>query len=129
MYCLMTTRYFTVEEANSLLPEIEPLMARLLERRAKVVRQRREISDILEDGTSDVGGAVPSALVQDFIVIERLVRRIRSYGCIIKDVNTGLIDFLSERDGREVFLCWRYGEPRVEFFHELHSGFLGREHV
>jgi len=125
----MTTRYFTVEEANSLLPEIEPLMARLLERRAKVVRQRREISDILEDGTSDVGGAVPSALVQDFIVIERLVRRIRSYGCIIKDVNTGLIDFLSERDGREVFLCWRYGEPRVEFFHELHSGFLGREHV
>ncbi|MGW8319383.1 MAG: DUF2203 domain-containing protein [Candidatus Promineifilaceae bacterium] len=125
----MTTRYFTVEEANSLLPEIEPLMARLLERRAKVVRQRREISDILENGTSDVGGAVPSALVQDFIVIERLVRRIRSYGCIIKDVNTGLIDFLSERDGREVFLCWRYGEPRVEFFHELHSGFLGREHV
>ncbi len=129
MYCLMTTRYFTVEEANSLLPEVGPLMARLLERRAKVVRQRREISDILEDGTSDVGGAVPSALVQDFIVIERLVRRIRSYGCIIKDVNTGLIDFLSERDGREVFLCWRYGEPRVEFFHELHSGFLGREHV
>lgn len=125
----MTTRYFTVEEANSLLPEVGPLMARLLERRAKVVRQRREISDILEDGTSDVGGAVPSALVQDFIVIERLVRRIRSYGCIIKDVNTGLIDFLSERDGREVFLCWRYGEPRVEFFHELHSGFLGREHV
>lgn len=125
----MTTRYFTIEEANSLLPEIEPLMARLLERRAKVVRQRKEIADILEDGTSDVGGAVPSELVQDFIAIERLVRRIRSYGCIIKDVNTGLIDFLSERDGREVFLCWRYGEPRIEFYHELHSGFLGREHV
>jgi hypothetical protein len=125
----MTTRYFSIEEANSLLTEIEPLMARLLERRAKVVRLRKEIADILEDGTSDVGGAVPSELVQDFFVIERLVRKIRSYGCIIKDVNTGLIDFLSERDGREVFLCWRFGEPRIEFYHELHSGFLGREHV
>ena len=98
----METRYFSVEEANELLEEIEPLMERLLERRAKVVESRPQITQFLEGGYSDVGGPAASELVLDFMAIERLARKIRSHGCIIKDLNSGLVDFLSKRDGHEI---------------------------
>ncbi|HSM55562.1 MAG TPA: DUF2203 domain-containing protein [Candidatus Sulfomarinibacteraceae bacterium] len=122
----MAPRYFTVQEANDLLPTIVPLMDQLLERRARVVAARKEIGGIIEDLHSNVGGATASQLVRDFAAIERLMAKIQSYGCVVKDMNTGLLDFLAERNGREVYLCWRHGEPRVAFYHELHTGFNGR---
>jgi hypothetical protein len=124
----MSTRYFTVEEANELLPEIEPLVAHLLERRARVVDLGHQMGDLL-DTRSGIGGPVASELVQEFVAVEQLVERIQSYGCLIKDINTGLLDFLAERNGREVYLCWRYGEPKIEFYHDLHTGFKGRRPV
>ncbi|MCP4425800.1 MAG: DUF2203 domain-containing protein [Chloroflexi bacterium] len=125
----MATRYFTLEEANALLPQIEPLMARLLARRAKAARSTREIESLLADARVDVGGPIPSKLAQDFAAIEELAQKIQSFGCIIKNLNAGLLDFLSERDGREVYLCWRYGEPAIAFYHELHTDFNGRQPV
>jgi hypothetical protein len=125
----MTPRYFTVEEANDLLPQIRPLLAEIIDRRGRIVRGHRDVVEFLRQEPSDVGGAGPSALVQDFIAIEQLARQIRRHGCILKDLNNGLVDFLAERDGREVYLCWRFGEPRVEFFHDLHTGYMSREHL
>ncbi len=122
-------RYFTLQEANTLLPQIEPLMARLLERRAKASRLSREIESLLADVRVDVGGPVPSELAADFAVIEELVNKIQSFGCQVKDLNVGLLDFLAERNGRDVYLCWRYGESRIAFYHELHTGFNGRSPV
>ncbi len=125
----MSAHYFTVEEANALLPEIRPLMSDLLQRRGKVVEARHEMAPFLGKPGQNVGGGAASDIVQDFIAIERLAKKIRAYGCIIKDLNGGLVDFLSERNGREVYLCWRYNEPTIEFYHELHTGFNGREPV
>ena len=125
----MPARYFTVEEANALLPEINALMEMLQARRANVIESRRQVSQLLASGQSDIGGPVASALAQDFMAIEGAAQRIRSYGCIIKDLNAGLVDFLSRRDGREVYLCWRHGEPRVAHYHELQAGFGGRQPV
>ncbi|HZD10799.1 MAG TPA: DUF2203 domain-containing protein [Candidatus Binatia bacterium] len=125
----MPARYFTVEEANALLPKLEPLMSQLLERRARVVTRRKQLGEVLDDLHDNIGGRIPSELVQDFIAIEKLIDRIQSYGCILKDMNSGLLDFLAEREGREVYLCWRYGEPRVAYYHELHTGFNGRQSV
>ncbi len=126
---MSATKYFTLEEANALLPQIEPLMARLLERRAKAARLSREIKSLLADVRLDVGGPVFAELTQDFATIERMVREIQSFGCVVKNLNAGLLDFLAVRDGREVYLCWRYGEPAVAFYHELHLGFNGRQPV
>jgi hypothetical protein len=120
-------KYFTLEEANALLPTVEPLMAELMERRARVVQNRHEVADIVGDLHSNRGSLEASYMAREFIAIEKLARRIRNCGCIIKDLNAGLLDFLAKRDGREVYLCWRFGEPRVEFFHELHTGFMSRE--
>jgi hypothetical protein len=125
----MAAHYFTVQEANSLLPEIKPLMAELMERRARVVSTRGELTGMFELSNSDFGGEKASEIVVEFMAIERLAKLIRSKGCLIRDLNAGLLDFLSEREGREIYLCWRFGEPRVEFYHELNSGFQGRQHI
>lgn len=122
-------QYFTVEEANAILPEIDILMDQLQVHRSRMIKFRREIVELLEVQDSDFGGSVASSLVSDFIAIERLMSEIRSHGCLIKDLNTGLVDFLSTRDGREVYLCWRYGEPRIAFYHELHTGFKNRQQI
>jgi hypothetical protein len=125
----MTARYFTLEESNTLLTKVRPLMTELLTRRAKVVENSLGVIPMLRKPGLNVGGGAASDMVKDFLVIEQLANKIRSYGCIFKDLNGGLVDFLSERDGREVYLCWRYNEPSIEFYHELHTGFNGREHV
>ena len=122
----MTVRYFTLEEANEVLTELEPLMAELLERRAKAARMSRKIEHLLEDTHIDFGGPVPTKLAQDFVIIENLLGQIRSYGCVVKNLEAGLIDFLAKIDGRDVYLCWRYGEDQIAFFHELNTGFQGR---
>ena len=123
---LMSAKYYSVDEANDLLKEIKPLVARLVEKRAKVSRQSLELGPLLTDMHNNVATAVTSELTQDFVQIEQLIERVQSYGCVLKDINSGLLDFLSLRNGREVYLCWRYGEDKIEFFHELHTGFNGR---
>jgi hypothetical protein len=123
----MPARFFTVEEANALLPEIKPLMDSLLMRRAKAAKMSREIVGLLEDLRVDRGGPVFSELTQDFAAIQRLINEVQGHGCVIKDLNVGLLDFLAERNGREVYLCWRFGEDKIEYFHELHTGFQGRK--
>jgi hypothetical protein len=125
----MPARYFTVSEANSLLPTIEPLMADLLARRAKAVRLYSQLKPALNEHGGDVGGALATEMAHDFGKIETLITRIQTYGCVVKDMNIGLLDFLAERDGREVYLCWRYGEPQISHYHDLHTGFNSRQRL
>ena len=122
-------KHFTVAEANALLPTLAPLMKNLLDRRAKASRKAQQMGHLLSDLRSNVGGAELSILTQDFAAIEQMIDQVQAYGVVLKDVNTGLLDFLSERNGREVYLCWRYGEEQIEYYHELHTGFAGRRHI
>jgi len=125
----MTTKYFTVAEANAALPQIEPIMARLLEKRARAVRLYQQIEPLLADLHLDIGGPIPTQMAQDFATISRLIEQLQGMGCVVKDINVGLLDFLCDRNGRDVYLCWRYGEPEVSFYHDLHEGFNGRQPV
>jgi hypothetical protein len=67
----------------------------------------------------------------DYKPVERgtslIVHKIQSYGGVVKEIHNGLLDFLSLLNGREVYLCWRYGEAKITFYHELHTGFNGRQ--
>jgi hypothetical protein len=123
----VSVRYFSLEEANALLPELRPLVGKLLERRARVARVSRGLGNFWQDTSSDIGHPAASRLVNEFVAIENLVERIHSYGCVIKSLEAGLVDFLSLHDGRDVYLCWRYDEPKIEYYHELHTGFGGRK--
>lgn len=125
----MAVRYFTPDEANALLPEIEPLVGELLNRRARVAHLGRQIDDRLADLRTDFAGPQATLLAQEFAAIETLVSTIQSHGCVVKSLEAGLVDFLAEIDGRDVYLCWRYGEPRIAYYHELHTGFQGRQRL
>lgn len=125
----MPAKYFTVDEANDLLPTIEPIMADLLARRARSVRLYQEMEPLLHNLRLDVGGPTLTQLTQDFAHIERQIRQLQALGCVVKDINAGLLDFLAERDGRDVYLCWRYGEPEISHYHDLHMGYNDRQPV
>lgn len=125
----MPAKYFTVEEANALLPEIKPVMAELLERRARAAHLYQKVQPLLDDLWLDVGGPLLTELTQDFARIDQGIRQLQGYGCVVKDINVGLLDFLANRNGRDVYLCWRYGEPEVSYFHDIHTGFNDRRPV
>lgn len=125
----MSLRYFTLEEANSLLPELEPVVEELMNRQARVMRQRQALAPVLDDYASNIGGRVLSDMTQEFVVIEQLMGQIESYGCVLKDPGSGLLDFLAQHNGRDVYLCWRFGEAKITHYHELHTGFSGRRRI
>jgi hypothetical protein len=111
------------------LPKLSPLVGGLLERRARATETSRSLGNFWNDTTSDIGHPLASQLANEFLAIERLVERIQAHGCVIKSLEAGLLDFLSLRDGRDVYLCWRYGEQQIEYYHELHTGFGGRKRL
>ncbi|MFL7838098.1 MAG: DUF2203 domain-containing protein [Candidatus Promineifilaceae bacterium] len=123
----MTVRYFTIEEANDLLPLLKPLIAELLEKRARSAQKGQWVADTLRRNHVDIGGPVFSELAFEFIEIEDLLQKIRETGCVVKSLEGGLVDFLAKMDGRDVYLCWRYGEEAVTHYHELHTGYRGRQ--
>ena len=122
-----TTRLFTVDEANALLPTLRPLLIDILQARQNIVAAQPELWPVLEKAVNNGGSKKAGAVLADFEVIQRNVKAIQELGIEIKDINIGLVDFPAERDGREVYLCWRFDEPRVTHWHDLDSGFSGRQ--
>lgn len=120
-------RHFTVEEANALLPRVRAIVESILAARQRVIDVQPEVWPVLEQAVGNGGSLKAGKLVEDFKTIENGVKAIQDLGIFVKDVNTGLVDFPALRGGREVFLCWRYNEPAVAFWHELHTGFDGRQ--
>jgi hypothetical protein len=123
----MRAHYFTVEEANALLPKLRPIVADLLAARQRIVDAQPEVWPMLEKAVGNGGSKKAGAVLADFEIVQKNVKDIEAMGLELKDVNTGLIDFRSEREGREVYLCWRYDEPRVAHWHDLDAGFAGRQ--
>jgi hypothetical protein len=68
-------------------------------------------------------------MVQDFERLDVLVHQIQDLGVLIKDINLGLLDFPALKDGRGVYLCWRYGEGEIAYWHEIEAGFAGRQPI
>ena len=120
-------RHFTVEEANALLPRIRSIVGMVLAARQRIVDAQPEVWPVLEKAVGNGGSRKAGLLVEDFRTMERGVKAIQDLGVVLKDINTGLIDFPALRGGREVFLCWRYDEPAVAFWHDLRTGFAGRQ--
>jgi hypothetical protein len=123
----MRTRYFSVEEANALLPKLRPIVAELLAARQRIVDAQPELWPMLEKAVGNGGSQKAGAVLADFEIVQRNAKAIEAMGLQLKDINTGLVDFLAKRDGREVFLCWRFDEPLVAHWHDLDAGFAGRQ--
>lgn len=121
------TRYFTLEEANACLPRLRQLLEELQEVQREINASRPEVWPVLQKAIGNGGNQRASELLKEFRRLERAVEGIQETGCLLKDAEQGLVDFLSRRDGREVYLCWRRGEDQIRCWHELHTGFAGRQ--
>jgi len=121
--------YFTLEQANEILVKIRPLIAELLELRQEILKKQPQAWPVVEKSAGNGGGKLASELVQDFDRIDSLVKEVNATGAILKDINSGLVDFLALRDGREVYLCWRFNEPEIQYWHDIQAGFAGRQPI
>jgi len=128
-------RIFTIEEVDALIPTLSDLVGRQLARQSEIERELAELARLL--------GSVPRTLDDhdddsaDSSRIKRELRdRIARYedgwhhvqqlGAVVKDPQIGLLDFYGRIDGKLVWLCWRYGEESLGFYHELEAGYSGR---
>lgn len=122
-------QYFTLEEANKALKVIRPLMDEVQAIRHKILENQPEAWPTIEKSAGNGGNRALSDMVQDFERFDALIHQIQETGAQIKDINTGLLDFSALKDGREVNLCWQYGEGDIAFWHEVEAGFAGRQPI
>lgn len=128
------TRLFTVQQANACLPLVRSIVADMvaLARDLNDRRQRlNQLSQSRRSGRDDMYAAEVEQIEED---LERDFERLRGYaeelqelGVECKGAEEGLVDFPCRLDGRLVYLCWKYNEPEVMYWHELESGFAGRQ--
>jgi hypothetical protein len=126
---------YTVEEANKLLHEIRPRMQRLTEAKRDFERLQCRI-DVLTLAVAGASKGNPDArelagfheqrnrLAE---VISREISAIHGYGCVVKDLEKGLVDFYALAGDRLVFLCWKLGEKEITHWHPLDGGFGERQ--
>lgn len=122
-------RYFTLEQANEALTVIRPLMDEIQAIRNKIMATQPDAWTAIEKSVGNGGNRALSKLIQDFEKLDALVHRVLDMDVLIKDVNIGLLDFPALRHGREVYLCWQYGEEDIAFWHEVEAGFAGRQPI
>ena len=134
----MDRRVFTLEAINALLPRLQDLVGRQLERRSGIeqllARLGRELGDVPDRIVLDP--ADPHEVRE---MKRELVRRIEEYragwrevedlGAVLKDPRIGLLDFYGSVDGRMVWLCWKYGESECCWYHALEEGFNARKPI
>ena len=125
-------KYFTIEEASATLPLLRSILRDVTELATELRERHQRLIGLQAGGALDRAHEEEvQTLLADF---ERSQDRMREYedelrklGVELKDHMTGLIDFPSWMEGREVYLCWRLGEGEITHWHELDAGFAGRQ--
>jgi hypothetical protein len=129
LYTFPMPNYFTLPEANETLNIIRPLVDEIQEIRQAILRNQPEAWPAIEKSVGNGGNRALSNMVKDFEKLDTLVHQIQDMGVLVKDINLGLLDFPALKDGREVYLCWQYGEGEIAFWHEVEAGFAGRQPI
>jgi hypothetical protein len=121
------TKYFSLEEANHTLPQVRSLVAQIRQAREAIIAAQPELWPVLEKSIGNGGSKKAGELLAEFHRVEQGVKSLQEIGCVLKDMSLGLVDFPALRDGREVWLCWKYDEPEIMFWHDLQSGYQERK--
>jgi hypothetical protein len=122
----MAEREFTVEEANALLPAIRESLERIRAARQVVLDGGERIR---RNAPTNGGGREGKEYWEALATLRRDVESLNDQGIILRDPESGLIDFPSRREDRQVFLCWQVGEASVAFWHGPKGGFSGRRTI
>ena len=119
-------KHYTRDEARELLPQIRKWLAELNRQREDMQRYEKRLSGLTESG-NDIGGDTVNSWIRALAGMQEILAEFQRRQIFIKDLSRGLLDFPALIGGREVFLCWEQDEDDVEFWHDLETGFSGRE--
>ena len=131
------TRFFTLLEAEGLLPEVERLIRSLIQLKQEYEEVELELNALTQRVTMS-GGMVPPRerfgqlrMRKDAAArgLKAAIERIEEIGCQVKDLETGLVDFPTLYRDKEVYLCWKLGESGIGFWHHVEDGFRGRRAI
>ena len=131
------SKLFSLSEAERLRAQIEPVLIEAIEARRKFGEFDDQLSALAERIQRSGGMLVEfnktATLRLERNRLEQTIRdaleKIHATGCIVKDLEVGLLDFPARIDGEEVYLCWRLGEDRIRFYHRQDEGFSGRKPI
>ncbi len=123
-------RYFTLDEANRTLPLVRRIVEDIVTMYPDVQRKLSELRGLADqDSTPALEQEMETlrdALERDSDELNRYLKELDQIGCQFKGFEEGLVDFYAWMDGRPVCLCWKLGEDRIEWWHELDGGYAGR---
>src|SRR5262249_24276607 len=124
-------KHFTVEQANATLPLVRATVRDVVELHRTMTERLERLGHLDEANLTDAHreelDQAQAELEQDLERMQEFERELAELGVELKDHSIGLIDFPARRDGREVYLCWKMGEPAVAYWHELDAGYRGRQ--
>ena len=123
------SKYFTVEEANTLIPQLLVDIPYLQELMESLTQKYPDVKKAREKAHLNGGSMQGIDYINCVYKINCLTEQLESKGCILKGIKYGLVDFLSLRDGKEVYLCWKMPEQQIEYWHGINAGFSGRQPI
>jgi hypothetical protein len=120
------SRHYTLEQANAALPWVRERLERL--REAQALLTEKEARQALSEAAPGNGGGEPGQVVSEgFLELRSALAELQEMDIVLRDIERGLVDFPSLREGREVYLCWVEEEDEIGFWHELEAGYAGRQ--
>ncbi len=123
-------KVYTVEEAREMIPRLRPMLKQIQELRREVTTHTETLNrtspEMRQNGHAPEVARLEGRISNCLDAIRERLNEISALDIEVRDLDTGLVDFLGMRHGRIIYLCWSVDEPTVAYWHELNSGFRGR---
>ena len=136
---IMEPRFFSVEEANRELPKIKKKLDKIFYMNNCIKDVSKDVQELINIWGNDIFDArhIDNKFYMEMIEkrakliddIQLAIENINAVGCVVKDVDLGLVDFFHKKGSEIVFLCWRYGEERISHWHHMNAGFANRRPI
>jgi hypothetical protein len=131
------SKRFTLAEAESLIGSVEPLLRKAIQQKSRYAAAEREVQ-AFHQRIQAAGGmlvnreeALAARTERDTAAgeLRETIESVQEFGCVVKDLDIGLLDFPTQFRGQEVYLCWKLGEPAISWWHGTDEGFAGRKPI
>jgi hypothetical protein len=130
-------RFFTLQQAESVLPDVEAAIRQTISLKADYEGAEAEWHSFSQRISAMGGMRMDRAQAMEqrnrresaASALKQSIEKIQEFGCLVKDLDIGLIDFPTLFQGQEVYLCWKLGEGGIQFWHGIHEGFRGRKPI
>ena len=122
-------KFFSVDEANAFVPQLLIDIPRIQILMKSLTDEYLDVDNARKKAQMNGGSMQGADYLNCVLKINYLTDELESRGCVLKGIEHGLVDFPSLRDGKEVYLCWKNPEQQIEYWHDIQSGFTGRQRI